>query len=200
MAGIIPTKSNLLSCQKSLKLAKLGYELLEQKKNLLIRELSGFSDKEKELQKETVLAYRRAYKALRLASLTLGRCGTFASCVPLDNSFEFDSKYTMGLKLPVITCTPAEDFCHYGVADTNGYLDEARLLFEKAKQLSVSLAVLQADKTRLNAVISKTAKRSNALSNVRIPQLEAQIKLITEALDEKEREDFSRLKLIKKYD
>ena len=50
---------------------------------------------------------------------------------------------------------------------------------------------------RLAEAIRKTQKRANALGNVQIPQMQATIKMIDEALSEKEREEFGRLKVIK---
>ena len=43
----------------------------------------------------------------------------------------------------------------------------------------------------------KSQKRANALKNIVIPELEETIKFISESLEEKEREEFSRLKVIK---
>ena len=50
---------------------------------------------------------------------------------------------------------------------------------------------------RLAEAIQKTQKRANALGNVQIPQMQKTIKSIDEVLSEREREEFSRLKVIK---
>ena len=60
-----------------------------------------------------------------------------------------------------------------------------------------SLAEIESNVIRLAEAISKTQKRTNALNNIMIPRLSSQIKTISDALDEKDREDFSRLKVIK---
>lgn len=198
MAGNVPTKSNLMAAQKSLKLAKLGYELLDRKKNILIRELMQYTDGAKGIKVECAEAYKKAYDALRMASLTMGRCGSFANRVPVDDSLEFSSKSVMGMSLPSIECREPENYAYFGLIDTNGYMDEAYRYFNEAKKLTASLAALQADICRLADAIKKTQKRANALGNVQIPKLTEKIKLMSEALDEKEREEFSRLKMIKK--
>ena len=177
MAGNVPTKSNLMAAQKSLKLAKLGYELLDRKKNILIRELMQYTDGAKDIKGKCAEAYKKAYEALRMASLTMGRCGSFANRVPVDDSLEFSSKSVMGMSLPSIECKEPENYAYFGLIDTNGYMDEAYKYFNEAKKLTASLA---------------------ALGNVQIPKLTEKIKLMSEALDEKEREEFSRLKMIKK--
>jgi len=198
MAGIVPTKSNLMAAQKSLRLAKLGYELLDRKKNILIRELLQYTDGAKDMRKKMDDAYKTAYDSLRMASLTLGRCGTFADSVPEDNTIELENKSVMGMMLPTLTMTGNPHFAYFGLVDTNSYLDEAYTNFREAKRLTVELCAMESDICRLADAVKKTQKRANALCNVQIPMLTERIKLISEALDEKEREDFSRLKMIKK--
>ena len=50
----------------------------------------------------------------------------------------------------------------------------------------------------LSNPIKKTTRRANALKNIMIPRFNAEVKFITEALEEKDREEFSRMKIIKK--
>lgn len=197
MAGIVPTKSNLMAAQKSLKLARLGYELMDRKKNILIKELLSLASDAKSIRAETDQAFSEAYDSLRRAEMTLGRCGTFAMSVPEDEGLNLSAHSVMGVELPDIRYTEQPSFPYFGFDCTNAYLDEAYLLFNKAKALAVKLAAVETDVCRLADAVKKTQKRANALSNVQIPTLVARIKFITEALDEKEREDFSRLKLLK---
>ena len=51
---------------------------------------------------------------------------------------------------------------------------------------------------RLASSIRKTQKRANALKNITIPAYEALVANITNALEEKDREEFTRLKVIKR--
>lgn len=200
MAMTVPTKSNLIAAQKSLRLAKLGYYLLDRKKNILVRELLRHSDDAKSIRKQVSESYKKAYDALRAANLTVGSFDGIACCVPVDDSIEFEQKMVMGMSLPSMSVGEGTDFAYFGLIGTNGYLDRAYRCFNEAKRLTVSLAATEADVCRLADAIKKTQKRANALGNVQIPMLTEKIKLISEALDEKEREDFSRLKMIKKDD
>lgn len=86
---------------------------------------------------------------------------------------------------------------YYGLHSTNSMLDDAYRCFDEVKHLTAELAEIENGVYRLAQAIKKTQKRANALHNIMIPQFEATIKFITEALEEKEREDFSRLKVIK---
>ena len=86
---------------------------------------------------------------------------------------------------------------YYSLYRTNSTLDEAFLCFEKVKKLTVVLAEVENSAFRLANAIRKTQRRANALKNIIIPNFEVTVKFITEALEEKEREEFSRLKVIK---
>ena len=86
---------------------------------------------------------------------------------------------------------------YYGFDTTNSYLDEAYFNFNEAKRLSVKLVETQTSIYRLADAIKKTQKRANALNNIMIPKFTQTVKFISEALDEKEREDFTRLKVVK---
>ncbi len=198
MAGIVPTKSNLMAAQKSLRLAKLGYELMDRKKNILIKELLALAENAKSIRAETEAAFSTAYESLRNAEMTLGRCGTFAMSTPVDEALSFRARSVMGVELPELSHKENPLYPYFGFDCTNAYLDEAYIYFNKAKHLSVKLAEVETDVCRLADAVKKTQKRANALSNVQIPALVEKIKFITEALDEKEREDFSRLKVIKR--
>lgn len=104
----------------------------------------------------------------------------------------------MGVELPQITLDERNRYFYYGLNASNSLLDEAYINFEEVKKLTVQLAEIESNVMRLADAIKKTQKRTNALSNVMIPKFTSTVKFISDALDEKEREDFSRLKVIKR--
>lgn len=197
MAQVFPTKSNLISTKKSLELAKLGYDLLDRKRNILVREMMQLIDRASQIQKDIDATYAKAYKALQRANVTLGMCAEFAQATPVDDSLNIDLRSVMGVELPVVTLGDEKPGIYYGLYSTNSMLDEAYLSFIEVKRMTAQLAEIENNVYRLADAIKKTQKRANALSNIMIPQFTATIKYITEALEEKEREDFSRLKVIK---
>lgn len=197
MAQIFPTKANLMATQKSLSLAKLGYELMDRKRNILVREMMQLVDEAKEVESTINEAYKKAYASLQKANITLGRCSDYARTVPLDETLKVDYKSVMGVEIPQITLGEQDMKNYYGFDTTNSYLDEAYFNFNEAKKLSVKLVETQTSIYRLADVIKKTQKRANALNNIMIPKFTQTVKFISEALDEKEREDFTRLKVVK---
>ena len=68
---VFATKGNLILYKKALKLAALGYELLDRKRNILIRELMSLVDKAGELRGSIEDTYKEAYSALQLANISM---------------------------------------------------------------------------------------------------------------------------------
>lgn len=195
---VFPTKANLISTRKSLDLAKLGFDLLDRKRNILVREMMQLIDKAREIQSSIDSTYAQAYLALQRANVMLGMCSEFAQTTPVDNSLKIDFRSVMGVEIPTVSIRDEQPDIYYGMDRTNSLLDEAYLKFIEVKRLTVKLAEVETSIYRLADAVKKTQKRANALNNIMIPRFEDTIKYITESLEEKEREDFSRLKVIKK--
>ena len=195
----VPTKGNLMNTKKSLALAKNGYELLDRKRNILIREMMALIDRAAAIQSTIDDAFTNAYKSLEKANITLGFCDELSKTIPFDTSVTMDSRSIMGVEIPILSIDkPEESELHYGLQYTNARFDEAVALFMQAKYLTVELAEIENSVYRLAVAIKQTQKRANALKNIMIPKFESDVKFITDALDEKDREEFSRLKVIKK--
>ncbi len=197
-AKVSPTKGNLMKIKKSLELAKVGYELLDRKRNILIRETMSMIDSAKDIRARINESYRLAYAALEKANLGLGLVDEFASFVPIENGISVSSRSVMGVEIPKVTLDAVKIDNYYGFKRTTAQLDEAYKLFNDVKTLTAELAETENGIYRLATGIKKAQKRANALKNIIIPRFEEQIKEISTALDEKEREEFTRLKVIKK--
>jgi len=195
---VIPTKGNLLNIKKSLSLAKLGYSLLDRKRNILIREMMLLIDDAKAIRGEIEGTYKDAYLALQNANITLGICENAAKAIPVETGVHVTYRSVMGVEIPHVTLRAQPLKVYYGFHATNAALDNAFVLFQRVKELTAVLAEIENSIYRLANAIKKTQKRANALKNIIIPRFEADSKFITDALEEKEREDFSRLKIIKK--
>ena len=194
----VPTKGNLMNTKKSLSLARVGYELMDKKRNILIREMMNLIDKANEIQGKIDSAYEEAYIALQTANITHGFCDEISRATPVENSLKLDYRSVMGVEIPILTIKPiTKHNLTYGLYSTDTALDNAHQKFSEVKRLTVELAEIENSVYRL-AVSKKTQKRANALKNIMIPRFEETVKFITDALDEKDREEFSRLKVIKK--
>ncbi len=194
----VPTKGNLMNTKKSLGLAKMGYELLDKKRNILIREMMMLIDEANELQGKIDDAYENAYIALQTANITHGYCGDICNSTPVENSLKLSYRSVMGVEIPKVSIdTPDTNAIYFGLSSTDANLDKAYQLFTEVKVLTAQLAEIENSVYRLADAVKKTQKRANALKNIMIPKFEEDVKFITDALDEKDREEFSRMKVIK---
>ena len=117
----------------------------------------------------------------------------------MDKKRNIKTRSVMGTEIPLVEydkqLTNPPTYAYYS---TRVSLDQAKAAFEKVKELSIQLAGIENAAIRLAANIKKTQKRANALKNITIPRYEALTKDIQNALEEKEREEFTRLKVIKR--
>ena len=194
---VFATKGNLILYKKALKLAALGYELLDRKRNILIRELMSLVDKAGELRGSIEDTYKEAYSALQLANISMGLVTPYANCIPVETGVEISTRSVMGVELPKVTLKERPLKVTYGFSQTDSQLDRAYLAFEKVKQTTAVLAEVENSIYRLSVAIKKTQRRANALQNIIIPRNERIVKFITDSLEEKDREEFSRMKVIK---
>jgi V/A-type H+-transporting ATPase subunit D len=195
-----PTKGNLILAKSSLALASQGYELMDKKRNILIKELMSLIDEAKGIQSEIDVTFTSAYKSLQKANIELGinYVQDIAMAVPVDNSVRIKTRSIMGTEIPLVEHDEMPLNLTYAYYNTRESLDEARYQFEKVKKLTIKLSMVENSAYRLANSIKRTQKRANALNNITIPRYEALAKNITNSLEEKDREEFTRLKVIKR--
>lgn len=195
-----PTKGNLILAKNSLALAQQGYELMDKKRNILIRELMSLIDEARNIQNEIDTTFTYAYKCLQRANIEHGinLVSQLACTVPIEDSIVIQTRSIMGTEIPHVKYTPENAFPTYSFYTTHESIDQAVIAFQKVKDLTVKLSTIENSAYRLASNIKKTQKRANALQNITIPMYSNLVYTITNALEEKEREEFTRLKVIKK--
>jgi len=198
--NISPTRINLIQTKKTLKLAESGREVLERKRDILLRELrkSIFAAEiaRNDLQEEL----GKAYQSLREASIAKG-AETIAN-VALGSThktaYAVDFRSIMGVTVPLVTFqgeTVAKP--DYGFANTNAELDLAFKQFSEVLKKLAHLAQTEGTTFQIANDVRRTQRRVNALNHVLIPRYRNTAKLIELVLEEKEREEFVRTKRIK---
>ena len=198
MAQTAPTKGNLMAAKRSRALAENGWELMDQKRNILIRELMGRIDRATELQELIGDTFREAYDALAIARIAGGDCSAAVESLPEDESVRLLWRSVMGVEIPTVVSDPMDrEEIPYALGVSSSALDEAYRKFALVKELLAELAETENAVYRLACAIEKSRKRANALENIVIPGLDADIARIADALAEKEREEFVRRKVIK---
>lgn len=195
-----PTKGNFILAKNSLTLARQGFELMDKKRNILIRELMELIEEASNIQGEIDSTFRSAYLALQKANIEMGikNVEELSKSVPEENSITIKYRSVMGTEIPLVSIDNQSDTPAYAFYNTRLSLDRACKKFNKVKELTVRLSSIENAAYRLATNIKKTQKRANALQNITIPFYSSLTKEIQNALEEKEREEFTRLKVIKR--
>lgn len=198
--SILPTKTNLIKIKNTIKLSNQGQELLEKKKYILIREKEKYISKCNTLRQELKKSSEDAYLMLRRINVDIGieEVNNIARGISLEDGIDIKYVTIMGVEIPSVVHKKEERKMNYGIYDTRMSLDEAIIQFGNIKDILIELAVLESTIQRLNINIEKVQKRSNALKDIIIPNNQKMERQIQDILDEKEREEFSRLKTLKK--
>jgi len=200
METFAPTKSTLMAAKSSLDFSQKGFELLDKKRNVLIREMMSYVDKARVLQNQVNMTFSKAYKALQFANINSGITNIQDIAMTVEEAVDYEMlfKSVMGVEVPKIIFERKEIEPKYGFYRSNASIDEAMKEFNNVKYLTYELAEVENAVYRLAMEVKKTQKRANALQNIQIPKYEEIVKFVTEVLEEKEREDFFRLKVVKK--
>ncbi len=193
------TKTNLIAAQNSLELSEKGFELLDKKRNVLVMSMMGFIDKAKEVQSKVDIVFAEAYEALRVANITMGinNVEQISHSIPETEGFTILDKSIMGVEIPEIKHGEETIQYYYSFYHTNTAMDVAFYKFQEVKKLLYELSEIEDSVYKLAMEVKRTQKRANALQNIQIPKYKEMVRAITEVLEEKEREDFFRLKVVK---
>ena len=194
-----PTKGNLMLAKNSLALARQGYYLMDKKRNVLLKELMALIDEAKEIQEQIDSTFTKAYACLQRANIEHGisKVQQLAFTVPIEESIRIQTRSIMGTEIPHVKYDEKENNLTYSFSTTSESIDIAREAFREVKDLTIKLSMVENSAYRLASNIKKTQKRANALKNITIPMYTNLVHNINNALEEKEREEFTRLKVIK---
>lgn len=195
-----PTKGNLMLAKNSLALAHQGYDLMDKKRNILLQELMSLIDEAKEIQEKIDTTFTKAYACLQWANIEHGisKVQELAYTVPIEESIRIQTRSIMGTEIPHVKYDAKQNDLTYSFSTTHESIDIAREAFREVKDLTIKLSMVENAAYRLATNIKKTQKRANALKNITIPMYSNLVYTINNALEEKEREEFTRLKVIKR--
>ena len=195
-----PTKGNLMLAKNSLALAHQGYDLMDKKRNILLKELMSLIDEAKDIQEEIDQTFTKAYACLQRANIEHGisKVRELAFTVPIEDSIRIQTRSIMGTEIPHVKYDAKQNVLTYSFSTTRESIDIAREAFREVKDLTIKLSMVENAAYRLATNIKKTQKRANALKNITIPMYSNLVYTISNALEEKEREEFTRLKVIKR--
>ena len=183
--GINPTRMELLSLKNRTKLAVKGHGLLKEKRDALIKEFFDILDRVKGIRENAELSLKEANDALVEAQIAMGDLAVKKAALSVKESIDVDitSRSVMGVAVPVTNVKMEKRSIidrGYGFSDTTIQLDEAAKKFEESLKYLIELGEVEKTIFLLAEEIEENTE-----------------KYIDMRLQEMERENFVRLKMIR---
>lgn len=202
MPQIKPTRSELIKLQRKIKLSRTGYTILKKKRDGLVMNLFGMVDDAKEAQETLEKSYEVARNLLGMTLAFEGEISV-ASCALIKKGtpeFYLESKNIMGVPAPKISELSIKTGIKergYSILSTSSKIDETVEEYEKVLEYVAKAVEAESTLKKVLNEIEVTKRRVNALESKILPKLESQKKFIVFRLEELERENTYRLKMIK---
>lgn len=197
--NIAATKANLIKAKDELKLLEGGYDILDKKRKALIQAYDS-KIKERDLLNEkvneTIKSVSHNFKKV-LVSIGESDMDSISKTVPIDDSISLKITKFMQTEISEIDFDEVKLNLSYSFYETNAGFDEAILSFNELRSKIFKLAELDTTINSLDREIKKTSKKVNSLEKVQIPKYEDMVKTISQNIEEKEREEFSKTKIVK---
>ena len=198
--NIAPTKSNLLITKEQLAVSTNGYELLEEKREILVRELMRLVEQVKMLEDEIQQAIDLAYPAFKRMLMIDGADQVERIAHAIHYDFDMIEKVVVvgGMQFETIEVELPKKELFYSALGTYANTDDVIVKFFNLLTLLTQMASIRTIVWRLAEEVKRTQRRVNALDKMIIPQATETIKYIESVLEERERENVFVLKALKK--
>jgi V/A-type H+-transporting ATPase subunit D len=199
LLNVPATKSALLALRQQLVFAEEGYSLLDRKRELLLLELGSLSGRAARARSAALEVLGRAFAALREAELDAGSAALDRAALGVSaaRGVGIRERRFMGVKLPEASVLIEAPGARFGPGGTPAGADAAMADFTEALEGLGKLAGLETSAARLARELKKTQRRCNALSKKVIPDCRETIAFLGGSLEERERESFVILKMIR---
>lgn len=200
MLNVAPTKTNLFKLRDELKFARQGYELLDQKRSILIVELMTIVDQAADFQSRVEDALAKAYKTLEKAVLKMGKLKVqnLAGAINIETNIRIGARRVMGVTLPIVDTDFHEKPPYFSPMGTSFWIDSSLEAFKSTLLLLGKQAELKISVLRLANEVRKTIRKVNALEKIAIPDLKDTVSYIEGRLEETERDMLVLMKIVKK--
>lgn len=196
--NVNPTRGNLLRLRDELEGIRTRHDLLDRKREVLVRELMERIDRAKQLEEETRSLFQEAHRSLQKARMRMGSDRIDWISLSPTVRFQVDIRIStvMGLRIPSVQADLTPISPPYGLADTSASLDEAREKWTEVLRFLAGATEVFTSVWRLAMELRKTQRQVNALESAIIPRYLNTISSIQAGLEEEEREDIVRAKKV----
>lgn len=199
LPGTKTTRMELLNLRNRKELAERGHDLLKEKRDSLIMEFFNAIAEIREARADVEDTLSEAFSALTQAKMLMGpeRLIEFAHTSKSETELNTTTRSMMGVTVPILSLWQSAPDLPYSLPDSSSKIDTMTKKFTDALKAIVRLAEIESTVKRLALEIERTKRRVSALETVVIPRLEATARYVKLALEERERSDFYRIKLVR---
>jgi V/A-type H+-transporting ATPase subunit D len=198
---VIATKIELIKIRRSMQISKMVHKILDDKREVLLKKIDEMIDEANKAREDICDPLDDIYKSIFQSYLTLGNSviQSLASSTPPSISVDVHIKRIVDVKIPSLEVSTKNKSPNltYGFSDTNSSLDQATKLIRDILPGICKAAEYENAIFSLAKELEKTQKLINALEYVIIPQYQNALTFIKSTLEEREREEFVRLKKVK---
>jgi V/A-type H+-transporting ATPase subunit D len=198
--NVAATKIELLKYKRSSQVATMVQKILDDKRKVLLRNIEEMITEANKARGGIWEPLQDVYKSVNNAYLSLGTTtvDSVAQSTPAVMEVDTKIKRIVDVSIPTLNVTEKDTkSMPYGFADTNSSIDRAAKQIKALLPKICKAAEYENSIFALAKALEKTQKLLNALENVIIPQYRLRIKFILSTLEEREREEFVRLKKVK---
>jgi len=199
-SNILPTKIELIGTRRRLQTARRVKKVLDDKREVLLKRLDEMIEEATKARDKISEPLSNAYVALYDAYLKMGplRLEGIAANTPPIMEADVSVRRVVDVDIPSIKLSEKETGMTYGFADTNAAVDRAARRMRTVLPSIFRAAEFENAIFRLAKELERTQRLLNALEYMIIPRYEGSIRYIQATLEEREREEFVRLKHVKK--
>jgi len=196
---VAPSKINLIRFRRTLAFLRRARDLLEEKKEILLLEVNRRIGEAAKIRSELNRTLKEAHSLLDAATVAVGtKEMEAAGGVPcLAYELRVSKRKVMGVTALAFEISVVKRPVGYNISKPSILIDETSEKFQQALPLTVKVAELESTLVRLVEEVKKTQQRINALEQFLIPRYASTVSLITSVLEERDREEFVRVKKVK---
>nr|AAA72941.1 ATPase gamma-subunit [Sulfolobus acidocaldarius] len=178
---ILPTKLNLINLRKQIRLTRTIKRLLENKREVLLIYLREYANEYEKLYSEVSQLLKEVYETylMGVSAEGISTVESYANSVPPSLQVKSDLKVLFGVRIPIVK------------------LDENSIQPQPFGDIEVSPYITKS-RDAISTELRKTQRLINAIDSYILPYYTSSAKYIKGVLDDRTREEFVRLKMIRK--
>jgi V/A-type H+/Na+-transporting ATPase subunit D len=195
------TKIELIKIRRSMQVSKMVHKILDDKREVLLKKIDEMIEEANKARGDIWSPLGEIYTSVYNAYMTLGTSTLEAVSDSTPSVMEVDVnvRRIVDVKIPTlqVNTKKASQYLSYGFIETNASVDKAARVIKNILPKLCKAAEFENAIYSLAKELERTQKLINALEYVIIPQYQDAIAFIRATLEEREREEFVRLKKVK---